>query len=99
MIYNLESERSSFCQTIIYPNRHGKLMNNRKTTYSTFSVVFYINRQKVKKDGLCPLMGRISINKEVGQFSAKMDIDPALWDAKNTGSKARAVIYWKSTVP
>ncbi|WP_287029300.1 hypothetical protein [Butyricimonas sp.] len=44
-------------------------------------------------------MGRISINKEVAQFSAKMDIDPALWDAKNTGSKARAVIYWKSTVP
>ena len=74
MIYNPESEKSSFCQTTIY----SKHMNNRKTTYSTFAVVFYINRQKVKKNGLCPLMGRISINKEVAQFSAKMDVDPAL---------------------
>lgn len=65
-------------------------MNNRKTTYSTFAVVFYINRQKVKKNGLCPLMGRISINKEVAQFSAKMDIDPALWDAKRYRLKGKS---------
>jgi hypothetical protein len=24
------------------------------TVYSTFAVLFYINRQKVKKNGLCP---------------------------------------------
>ena len=65
-------------------------MNNRKTTYSTFAVVFYINRQKVKKNGLCPLMGRISINKEVAQFSAKMDVDPALWDAKRYRLKGKS---------
>lgn len=65
-------------------------MNNRKTTYSTFAVVFYINRQKVKKNGLCPLMGRISINKEIAQFSAKMDIDPALWDAKRYRLKGKS---------
>jgi len=52
------------------------------TVYSTFAVLFYINRQKVKKNGLCPLMGRISINAEIAQFSAGIDIDPALWDAK-----------------
>jgi tyrosine type site-specific recombinase len=65
-------------------------MNNRKTTYSTFAVVFYINRQKVKKNGLCPLMGRISINKEIAQFSAKIDIDPALWDAKRYRLKGKS---------
>ena len=64
-------------------------MNNRKTTYSTFAVLFYINKQKVKKNGLCPLMGRISINTEVAQFSAKMDIDPALWDAKRYRLKGK----------
>jgi site-specific recombinase XerD len=52
------------------------------TAYSTFAVLFYINRQKVKKNGLCPLMGRISINAEIAQFSAGIDLDPALWDAK-----------------
>ena len=50
--------------------------------YSTFAVLFYINRQKVKKNGLCPLMGRISINAEIAQFAAGVDIDPALWDIK-----------------
>ncbi len=64
-------------------------MNNKKTTYSTFAVLFYINKQKVKKNGLCPLMGRISVNTEVAQFSAKMDVDPALWDAKKYRLKGK----------
>jgi site-specific recombinase XerD len=56
--------------------------NQTNTIYSTFAVLFYINRQKIKKNGLCPLMGRISINAEMAQFSAGIDIDPTLWDAK-----------------
>ena len=51
-------------------------------TYSTFAVLFYIDRNKTKKNGLTPLMGRISINKKVAQFSAKIDVDPLYWDAK-----------------
>lgn len=31
---------------------------------------------------MCPLMGRISINAEMAQFSVGLDIDPKLWDAK-----------------
>ena len=58
------------------------MRQNRKTTYNTFAVLFYINRQKVKKNGLCPLMGRISINTEVAQFSTKMEVQPDLWDAQ-----------------
>lgn len=56
--------------------------NQTNTVYSTFAVLFYINRQKIKKNGMCPLMGRISINAEIAQFSAGIDIDPSLWDAK-----------------
>ena len=51
-------------------------------TYSTFAVLFYINRNKTKKNGLTPLMGRISINGDMTQFSAKIDIDPSIWNAK-----------------
>lgn len=57
-------------------------MNHTNTVYSTFAVLFYINRQKVKKNGMCPLMGRISINAEVAQFSVGIDVDPSIWDAK-----------------
>jgi hypothetical protein len=63
-------------------NNKKKAKNQTNTAYSTFAVLFYINRQKVKKNGLCPLMGRISINAEIAQFSAGIDLDPTLWDAK-----------------
>lgn len=29
--------------------------NHANTVYSTFAVLFYINRQKIKKNGMCPL--------------------------------------------
>ena len=29
---------------------------------STFKQLFYINRQKMKKNGMCPIMGRITID-------------------------------------
>lgn len=59
-----------------------KKNNNSNTAYSTFAVLFYINRQKIKKNGRCPLMGRISINAESAQFSTGIDVDPSIWDAK-----------------
>ncbi len=43
---------------------------------------------------MCPLMGRISINAEIAQFSAGIDVDPSLWDAKAyclTGKSRHAV--------
>lgn len=49
---------------------------------STFAVLFYINKSKQKKNGLCPVMGRITIDTEVAQFSTKTETDPGIWDAK-----------------
>lgn len=63
---------------------------NHTKRYSTFAVIFYINKVKVKKNGLCPVMGRISVNAEIAQFSAKIDIDPALWDAKTYRLKGKS---------
>ncbi len=62
----------------------------KKTTYNTFAVLFYINRQKTKKNGKCPLMGRVSINTEVAQFSTKMEVPPDLWDAKKYRLKGKS---------
>ena len=44
--------------------------------------MFYINRQKVKKNGKCPIMGRITIDGKVVQYSVKEEIEPKFWDAK-----------------
>ena len=52
--------------------------NPNKKRRSTFTVLFYVNRDKVKQNGLCPVMGRITIDTKVAQFSAKTDIDSTL---------------------
>lgn len=61
---------------------------------STFKHLFYINRQKTKKNGLCPVMGRITLDGEVVQFSTGLETNPNLWDAKagrSTGKTAHEV--------
>ena len=48
---------------------------------STFKLLFYINRQKVKKNGKCPVMGRITLDGKVSQYSTGLEVEPAYWDA------------------
>ena len=64
-------------------------MENEKKKYSTFAVMFYINKGKTKKSGMCTIMGRISVSGEMTQFSTKIDIDPKQWDAKAYRLKGR----------
>ena len=55
---------------------------------ATFSVLFYANKSKVK-DGIVPVMGRITINGTQSQFSCKRSIPLTLWDAKGNCAKGR----------
>jgi hypothetical protein len=71
-------------------NTKNAAKSKSNTAYSTFAVLFYINRQKIKKNGMCPLMGRISVNAEIAQFSVGIDIDPHLWDAKAYRMKGKS---------
>lgn len=52
---------------------------------STFKIHFYVNRSK-EKNGKVPIMGRITINGQIAQFSCKQSVKPELWDSK--GNKA-----------
>lgn len=45
-------------------------------------ILFYLKKNQIKKNGLCPVMGRIHIGKSMSQFSLKIDADPHLWDTK-----------------
>ena len=56
---------------------------------STFSVLFYVNRGK-EKNGVVPVMGRVTINGTQSQFSCKKSITLALWDAKGNCAKGRS---------
>lgn len=48
---------------------------------STFSILFYINKQKIKKNGRCPILGRITLDGKITQFSTREEIEPELWSA------------------
>ena len=48
---------------------------------STFKVLFYLKRQ-AEQNGKAPIMGRITINGTISQFSCKLSISPKLWDTK-----------------
>lgn len=56
---------------------------------STFRLLFYINRQKVRKNGRCPVMGRITLDGKVRQYSTGEDVPPECWDA----GKGRATVH------
>lgn len=45
-------------------------------------VLFYLKKNQEKKNGLCPIMGRIQVGKTMAQFSLKIDAAVELWDVK-----------------
>ena len=47
---------------------------------STFKLLYYINRQKEKKNGKCIIMGRITLDGKVCQYSTGLEIQPELWN-------------------
>lgn len=49
---------------------------------STFKILFYLKKNSPKPDGTVPLMGRITIDGTISQFSTKINVPPHLWDTK-----------------
>lgn len=56
---------------------------------STFKTVFYVNGSK-EKNGIVPIMGRVTINGTIAQFSCKQRISKELWDAKGNRAKGKS---------
>ena len=60
---------------------------------STFKVLFFLKRDKQKKDGSVPVYCRITIDGKEARFGMKKDIDPKLWNIKEgkaTGKSAES---------
>ncbi len=75
-------------------SRSNSLSNNfanKKTSMarSTFKVLFYVNGSK-EKNGIVPIMGRVTINGTVAQFSCKQSIPKTLWDVKGNKAKGKS---------
>lgn len=55
---------------------------------NTFKVLFYANSSK-EKNGVAPILGRITVNGQVAQFSCKQSVAISLWDAKANRAKGK----------
>ena len=47
---------------------------------STFAILFYITRTKIRKDDLCQLLCKVSIDAEAAQIGTKISVEPAIWN-------------------
>ena len=56
---------------------------------STFKVLFYLKRNK--EQPLAPVMGRITVNGTITQFSAKIEVPVRLWEVKGGRAKGKSV--------
>ena len=54
---------------------------------STFKVLFYLKRTKNTPRAVYPVMGRITINGTISQFSAKINVPEQLWEVKGGRAK------------
>ena len=63
--------------------------NNTKRR-STFAILFYINRTKVRKDGMCQLLCKISIDAEAEQTGTKVSVEPSLWNPQTGRADGRS---------
>ena len=52
-----------------------------KTSNENLKVSFYLKEKNIRK-GLCPVMGRITMGKEMVRFSCKLEADSALWNTR-----------------
>ena len=59
---------------------------------STFRVLFYLKRNAPKKNGLVPVMGRITVNGKISQFSCKLDVEEKLWNVNLGRMSGRSVV-------
>ena len=58
---------------------------------STFKVLFYLKKNNLKPNGKAPIMGRITVNGSISQFSCKLNIKPELWDIKANKAAGKSI--------
>ena len=55
-------------------------------------MIFYLKKEKLKKDGTYPVMGRITVDGTQCQFSCKVDCKPDIWETKGGRATGKSVM-------
>ena len=67
-------------------NTQGREIKHR----STFAILFYINRTKIRKDGSCQLLCKVSIDAVAAQIGIKVAVNPAHWNPETGRADGRS---------
>jgi len=68
---------------VFFKTKEQKFVTKKlKIMKSTFRTLFYLKKNQPKKDGLVPIIVRITVNSQVVQFGCKLDVSPEIWDVK-----------------
>lgn len=67
-----------------------KINNTEIRHRSTFAILFYINRTKIRKDGTCQLLCKISIDAKWEQIGTKVSVNPAIWNPEKGRADGRS---------
>ena len=57
---------------------------------STFAILFHINRTKIRKDGTCQLLCKVSIDAEWEQIGTKVSVNPDIWNPETGRADGRS---------
>ena len=59
-----------------------------------FKVLLYLKKSGMDKNGKAPIMGRITVNRTMAQFSCKLSCSPSLWNprASRLESKSKEAV-------
>ena len=49
-----------------------------------FKVLLYLKKSGLDKSGKAPIMGRITVNNSISQFSCKLSSTPTLWNPRES---------------
>ncbi|MFV0553524.1 MAG: Arm DNA-binding domain-containing protein [Mangrovibacterium sp.] len=57
---------------------------------SKFKVLLYLKKSSLDKSGKAPIMGRITVNHSMSQFSCKLSCTPELWNPRESRLKGKS---------
>ena len=59
-------------------------LKKKRMKVEKFKVLFYLKKSEPDKTGKAPVMGRITLNRTMAQFSCKLSCTPELWNARES---------------
>ena len=61
-----------------------------------FKVLLYLKRSGLDKSSKAPIMGRITVNRTMAQFSSKLSCTPELWNPRESRFNGKSKELLKS---